>query len=582
MWPIAWFGLIPLWQQLRHGSLRRAAGLGGLWGLGFDGVTLQWITGIHPMDWMGVPWLNSLLIALFCWLAITLWGAALVMVWAIGVRWSDRWGRASLTHHSLTHHGQDLCTKSQNLEGLISKTRLKPSSFVQTFEVGVSPDGLAPHSHRLLNLWTLWAGVALWMGLETLWSHSALWWPWLSLTQSPHNLAILQLNQLSGASVVSGTIVLINGLLALALSALTHRSRRSPTSDRDQNRNQNHDAADHASRQTQTRSRFVGLSYATSAIVLCLSLHLSGWLILQQPLTETRPPLTVGIIQGNIPNDIKLYPGGIYRALLRYRDGYQSLAQQGVDVVLTPETAMPVFWDSDLTRDPNHPAGQLRQAIREQGVPVWLGTFGTVTTNGTLNLNAYTNSLLMLDGNAVTLSRYDKAKLVPIGEYIPFSRLLGGLIRRLSPLSAEIVFGQPTQALVTPWGQAAVAICYESAFPELIRRQVANEAGWILSAANNAHYAASMPRQHHAQDVMRSIEVNRWVARATNTGLSAVIDPHGRTQWRSGWNTFETHISQIFPRQTQTLYTRWGNWLTWLFLSGWAIGMLSMARTRLT
>jgi apolipoprotein N-acyltransferase len=61
---------------------------------------------------------------------------------------------------------------------------------------------------------------------------------------------------------------------------------------------------------------------------------------------------------------------------------------------------------------------------------------------------------------------------------------------------------------------------------------------------------------------MRAIETDRWAARATNTGLSAFVDPHGKTLWISGHNTYETHAETIYRRQTQTLYTRWGDWLT--------------------
>ena len=54
--------------------------------------------------------------------------------------------------------------------------------------------------------------------------------------------------------------------------------------------------------------------------------------------------------------------------------------------------------------------------------------------------------------------------------------------------------------------------------------------------------------------------------RATNTGYSAFVDPHGRTLWLSGYNTYQTHAQTIYRRQTQTLYVRWGDWLTVLLL----------------
>jgi apolipoprotein N-acyltransferase len=84
-----------------------------------------------------------------------------------------------------------------------------------------------------------------------------------------------------------------------------------------------------------------------------------------------------------------------------------------------------------------------------------------------------------------------------------------------------------------------------------------------------------MPAQHQAIDVMRAIETDRWLARASNTGYSAIIDPHGRTQWISKLNEFVVHAHQVYRRSTQTLYVRYGNWLTPLLLT---IGLILFVR----
>jgi apolipoprotein N-acyltransferase len=83
-----------------------------------------------------------------------------------------------------------------------------------------------------------------------------------------------------------------------------------------------------------------------------------------------------------------------------------------------------------------------------------------------------------------------------------------------------------------------------------------------------------MPAQHHAQDVMRAIETDRWTARATNTGYSAIVDPRGRTLWISGINTYAIHADTIYRRQTQTLYVKWGDWLTKVLLILGIIGSI--------
>ena len=495
-WWLAWVGLVPLWWQVRGeygASLRSAAIVGLTWGIGFDGLTLHWITGIHPLDWMGVPWLQSITIALFCWVAITLVGASPVVLWAIVMGWLARWTTRRIT--------------------------------------GVRAD-----------LWLILAGAGVWSIAETLLSQGALWWPWLSLTQSPHNLVILQLNRLSGPTVTSAAIVVVNGLLALGLRSGSDLSLGL------------------SQPEVNLERRRWFSPYVASAIAVGLALHSLGWVMLdrdlwtEQPADSAAQPFTVGLIQGNIPNEIKLYPGGIRQALLNYRDGYLELTagSNSVDVVLTPETALPLLWSG--RRDGYSPEGLLSQAIVDRGVPLWLGTL-----QGTPRV--YTNSLLTVSATLETLSRYDKVRLVPLGEYIPFTAILGRVINLLSPVEARIAFGDRDQSFETPFGRAAVAICYESAFPEGLRRQVAAGSQFALSAANNAHYANTMPSQHHAQDVMRSIELDRPMARATNTGYSAIVDHHGRTLWKSGLNRYEIHRGTITPRTTITPYVRWGNWL---------------------
>ncbi|RUR84627.1 apolipoprotein N-acyltransferase [Chlorogloeopsis fritschii PCC 9212] len=496
-WFLAWFALAPLWiliiknEKLKIRNNRENPLflifnsqflIGVAWGIGYHGIALSWITGIHPMTWMGVPWLASLGIALFCWIFITLWGAALVAIWATCFSWIvSQEGRRDVLNSPLT---------------------------------------------RVL------IGTALWCGLETLWSTGPLWWSSLSYTQTPHNLVILHLGQLSGSSAVTAAIVAVNGLIA---EAWINRQEV---------------------KYTKNSSRplcplwFV---YLGSATALLISLHLIGFSLYTRPLTQ--PPqaaLQVGIIQGNIPNQIKLYPEGLRRAIAGYTSGYLTLVDKGVDAVLTPEGALP-FFQRDIMR------GSLVAAVREKGVVAWIGGFGEKG-------RSYTNSLFTVTGDGNIFSRYDKSKLVPIGEYVPFEEFLGGIISRLSPLDEHQVPGSPNQVFDTPFGRAIVGICYESAFSDLFRRQAAAGGQFILSASNDAHYSASMPAQHHAQDIMRAIETDRWAVRATNTGYSAFVDPHGRTLWISGHNTYEIHAETIYRRQTQTLYVRWGDWLTPLLL----------------
>jgi apolipoprotein N-acyltransferase len=292
---------------------------------------------------------------------------------------------------------------------------------------------------------------------------------------------------------------------------------------------------------------------ATMGILLLVGLHLLGFGLYAVPLLQpTEAALKVGIIQGNIGNDIKLFTEGKSLALENYTNGYQKLANQRVDAVLTPETALP-FYLTNLKRQ------DFYSAILEKGVLAWVGAYGE-------HGNSFTNSLFTITGKGEAFSEYDKTKLVPLGEYIPFESILGKIVDRLSPLDAHLAAGEPNQLFDTPFGRAIVGICYESAFARHFQRQAKAGGQFILTASNNAHYSPAMPAQHHAQDVMRAIETDRWAVRATNTGYSGIVNPHGRTVWISGINTYEIHADTIYRRQSQTLYVRWGDWLTPLLL----------------
>jgi apolipoprotein N-acyltransferase len=479
-WYFAWVALAPLWYLVCRDRHTPAVIYGLCWGIGFYGLGLSWIFGIHPMTWMGVPFFASLGIATFCLTFITLWGASLATFW------------------------------SMSLKFINSKTQLNP-------------------------LIRVILGTACWCGLEELYSLTDLWWTSLALTQSPHNLPILHLGQISGPTTVSAAIVLVNGLIAEACLAVA----------------KNH-------RQTQLIPKIWTASpYLGSAIALIISLHLIGANLADRPLLETpAASLNIGIIQGNIGNEVRHNNLGYQLAIENYTNGYLDLVRQGVDAVVTPETAFP-YTESQIRYT------SFYRAILDQKVLAFIGGFGEIA-------GATNNSILAIDGDGKIVSRYDKWKLVPLGEYIPFEQYIGKFIDTISPLNSHLLAGKFAPIVNTPFGNFIFGICYDSAYHEHFRRQ-AQTGSLIITASNDAHYGDGMPAQHHAIDLMRAIETDRWTVRASNTGYSAVVDPHGRTQWISKLNEFAAHAHQVYRRNTQTLYVRLGNWLTPLLF---AIGLI--------
>ncbi|MEB3341179.1 apolipoprotein N-acyltransferase [Okeania sp.] len=501
-WFFGWIALAPLWiLVIQQEKLLNKFLLGLIWGIGYHGFALFWITGVHPMTWLGVPWLVSLAIALFCWIFITLWGAILVAIWAVLFGW------------------------------------LIPVYF----------------SEKISSLIRILLGVSLWCCLEKIWSSGNLWWTSLAFTQSPNNLVILHLGQLSGPITITAAIVTVNALFGEAF--IQGKPHKKPNNSKQLN--------------PFIKPQLLIINYSLLIIdysfffpiIALIFFHIIGFSLYNTPLnSEPEAALKIGIIQGNIPNEIKLNSQGWYRALEGYTQGYKKLAEQKVDAVLTPETALPFLW----TNQNNRRFFSFYQAILEKGVVAWVGGYGKQDNN-------LTNSLFTIDKTGEIFSRYDKIKLVPLGEYIPFNEVIGKLIDRLSPLDANLVPGKTNQIFDTPFGKAIVGICYDSAFSEVFQRQTLAGGEFILTAANNAHYSSIMPAQHHAQDIMRAIENDRWAVRATNTGYSGIVDPHGRTIWLSSINNYEIYTTMIYRRNTQTLYVKLGDWLTPLLFVGGAL-----------
>lgn len=505
-WYLAWFALIPLWlivintpsisrpaAQQKYSIWRRLKYFGDrqqniilcalAWGLGYQGLTLFWITGIHPLTWMGIPWLPSLAIATLCWLIITGWGMGIPLLWTLG---------------------------------MLLFQSLNPSK----------------QSTLIARLQRVLFGVALWCVVEFIWSRSDLFWHFLAFSQSPHNLFLLQLTQLSGFTTVTTILVAVNGFLAEGLQVLFY-SKQDLKKDPQQ-------------------TRKIALLWGLSLSIFCAA-HIWGGFSFQSTEIISDRRANIGIIQGNIPNEVKLYENGTSRAIANYTKGYRDLAAQNVELIVTPETAIPFQIEQILARTP------FIKTVREQKIPILLGAFGPEDGN-------FTNSLFTLNGFGRILSRYNKQQLVPLGEYIPFEAILGKFIDRLSPLDAHLVRGQNPPVLLTPIGKAIAAICYESAYPEHFRRQTKAGGEYIIVSSNDAHYSPTMPAQHQALDVMQAIANHRWTIRASNTGLSSVINPRGEIVWQSELNQYVAISQAIFLNTKQNLYVRWGNWLILLYI----------------
>jgi apolipoprotein N-acyltransferase len=192
--------------------------------------------------------------------------------------------------------------------------------------------------------------------------------------------------------------------------------------------------------------------------------------------------------------------------------------------------------------------------------------------------NEITNSAITLDPQGREISRYDKIHLVPFGEYVPWWAL-PGLVHKITSEVGNFVPGASYSVAPSPGGGIGVIICYEAIIPQLARRLVANGANVLVNISNDAWYGDSAAAYQHLEMArLRTIENHRYLLRATNNGLTTLIDPYGRVLAelpRYQRLALPAHFD--FERR-RTFYTAHGDVFAWLAA---VVGVVMLAATSL-
>ena len=291
------------------------------------------------------------------------------------------------------------------------------------------------------------------------------------------------------------------------------------------------------------------------AVVTLLALW-GGGLGLQQ-IAWTGPagePVRVSLLQGNIPQEQKWKRAMRAPSINLYLEMTASVPDSRI--VVWPETAVPAF-DSEVETTLLQP---LHEQMRAQGRDVLLGIVaGSVEAD-------YFNAMQSLGASG--RGHYHKRHLVPFGEYLPFDTWTRPVLDFLQIPMSDFSPGGDGKPLVTLAGYpAGIDICYEDAYGDEIIRALP-EAALLINASNDAWFGDSLaPHQHLEIARMRALETGRFLLRATNTGISAIIDERGRLRGTSP--QFERAIlsDEIVPMLGSTPFAVWGN-LTMLVLAG--------------
>jgi apolipoprotein N-acyltransferase len=264
--------------------------------------------------------------------------------------------------------------------------------------------------------------------------------------------------------------------------------------------------------------------------------------------TPAGEPFTATVLQANIPQAVKWDP----QARLDIMDAYVdlTLAHLDSDLILWPETAIPEFLHEvrKILIDP------LAERARREGIEIVIGI--PVLDDAT---GHYYNGLVSIGS---TEDLYAKRHLVPFGEFMPFKTWLGPLAHAFEVPMSDFSRGTKGHPLLRVGNRmAGASICYEDAFPAEVA-QALPEAQFLINVSNDAWFGDSLaPHQHLEIARMRALETSRDLVRATNTGISAIVDHRGRVVTEVPSFVRGAVSAEVTPRQGSTPFVRFGNWL---------------------
>lgn len=283
------------------------------------------------------------------------------------------------------------------------------------------------------------------------------------------------------------------------------------------------------------------------AIVVMLSLWIGGYLAGGVRWTQPKGTLlTVALVQGAVPQELKWQPSQFVPTLDLYRDlTYQS---EGSQLIVWPEAAIPALYGRVVDF-----LAEIERWAEQHGSTVLLGILRNSPESQSVQ-----NALVALGDPPMF---YVKRHLVPYGEYFPVPGFVRGWLKSMSLPYRDVVPGAPGQPPLDVAGEKiAVTICYEDVFGAE-QLHYFPEATLLVNVSNDAWFGDTIaPHQHLQISRVRAAEVGRYVLRATNTGVSAIIDPYGRVVARSP--QFEPHVLKgaVQGFTGATPYARWGNY----------------------
>jgi apolipoprotein N-acyltransferase len=396
----------------------------------------------------------------------------------------------------------------------------------------------------------LWVAPFIWVPLEFLRSNSgflALPWGLLGHTQYS-SLWPLQLASVAGVYGISFLIVMVNaaiaGLFHIFLPMAFNRFSR---------------AVDRTERRNIT-------VFSVTTLCLLVAVLLSGRAVLNRPVDGK--PIKLALVQGNIRQSEKWDPKNASAIMKVYSVLTRKAARTAPDLIVWPESATPrsIVVDRRILN-------QVQELAQEAGAHMLIGSSSLQKFNLKRPEKAkYVNSAFLIEpiSGKRPDQRYDKIRLFPFGEYLPYKdRLPWSAIG--VPIIDNYIAGRDFTLFKLSGVRIAVPICWENLFSGMVRKFARNGAQLIINLTNEAWFGdTTAPYQFLAMNVFRAVETGLYVVRCANTGISCIIDPRGRITGRvrdsDGKDVLVSGIlsGEVAARDAVTVYYRYGDWLVWL------------------
>jgi len=316
-----------------------------------------------------------------------------------------------------------------------------------------------------------------------------------------------------------------------------------------------------------------------TSLLLIITLVVSGHYLQQVRYTELQPAIKIALVQGNIDQNEKWEPSQLYPSLFKYLDLSEAgdNSDRENELIIWPESAIAAL-EIDMQRF----LQPLSNELSQKGKTLLTGIIEYDLPN-----DSYYNGIIMLgklpegqDYSQTSPNRYRKHQLLPIGEFVPFEDLLRPLAPYFNlPMSSFQRGTKQQRNLHSGLTTLAPAICYEIAFPELLRNTINQQTGVLLTLSNDAWFGRSIgPDQHLEIARMRAIEFARPLLRSTNNGITAIYDDQGRELGRLPSNTADVLRKEVQPALGLTPYQRFGSNPLYLYYMLILIGTLLLYR----